>query len=67
MNRLMILIVSCFLALASAAFSMQKQPFVRRTTTWTRTQALWERISDKRRRELGIGDDQEEYDLDVAL
>jgi hypothetical protein len=31
------------------------------------TQLFQKRISDKRRQELGIGDDEDEYDLDKAL
>jgi hypothetical protein len=48
-------------------FESQTVMFARQARKISENEVYNKKISDKRRRELGIADDEDEYDLDIAL
>lgn len=69
-SSVLILVLLTYLVAATTGFSRQGKPAIvirQQKTTRRSSTALFEKISDKRRKQLGIGEDEDEYDLSVAL
>jgi len=65
MKSVSLIVLLAGLVAVTSAFSVAHK--CESVKTSRRSFALYEKISDKRRKQLGIGEDEDEYDLGIAL